>query len=130
MDIRPAVRAALLAAPEIFKLAGTRIYPMLAPQGERCPLIVVTRISEDEEPVLKGPSGLVQSRVQVDAWGATPDDASALAEAVLSRLHGLSGDWLGVRISGAFAGNIREDRDSETGAFRVSRDFTVWTKEL
>lgn len=128
MDIRPAIRAALLLESDITDLVDSRIYPMLAPQGERGPLIVVTRVSENEEPVLKGPSGLLQSRVQIDCWGPTPDAASALAEAVRARLHGLSGEFLGVTISGAFAGTIREDQDRETHSFRVGRDYIIWAR--
>ncbi len=78
--------------------------------------------------MLKGPSGLMQSRVQVDAWGQTPDEASALAETVRGRLNGLSGQWLGVTITGAFAGTIREDQDRETDAFRVGRDYMIWAR--
>lgn len=128
MDIRPALRAALLLESDITDLVESRIYPVLAPQGERRPLIVLTRVSEGEDFVLKGPSGLLQTRVQIDCWAATPDEASALAEAVRARLHGLSGVWLGITISGAFAGSIREDQDRETHAFRVGRDYMVWTR--
>ena len=128
MDIRPAIRSALLSDPLVAAIVDARIYPAVAPQGERRALIVLHRVSEVSEPTLKGESGLHVSRVQVDAWGATLDDASALAEAVRGRLHGLAGLWAGIVLTGAFAGSIREGQDRETGAWRVGRDYMVYAR--
>ena len=125
MDIRPAIRAALLADPAVVLLADERIFTLLAPQGERRPCIVFTRVSELEGATLAGPDGLVETRVQLDCWAETPDEASALAEAVRARVQGLAGVFGGVTLCGAWADRLREDQDRDTSLWRVSRDYLV-----
>lgn len=128
MDIRPGIRAALLADAAVAAIAGDRVYSMLAPQGERRPCIVFVRVSEIEDATLKGAQGIAQSRVQIDCWAETPDQANALAEAVRARMQGLSGTFAGAVFCGAWADRINEGQDRETLAWRVSRDFRLMAR--
>lgn len=70
------------------------------PQGAALPYTIYQKIDGDRFGSLHGPSGLAQSRIQVDAYAAQPEDAVTLAELVCQKLDGYSGTIGGVRIGG------------------------------
>lgn len=91
-DLRPALRALLLADASVSALVGgARVYAGLVPQGVTSPSVVQNLISEGSDYHMAGSSGLGQARVQVDCWATTPDAAVALANAVMDLLSGYRG---------------------------------------
>jgi hypothetical protein len=137
-DIRLALRAALLADPTINGLVGgLRIHAVRLPQGQTASSIVYNRISETGDYHTQGPSGLAQTRMQVDCWAQTQDAAVVLASAVYDRLSGFSGpvnygtnspqDQIVVR--GVFLDTGREDYDDVAQLYRMSRDYLIWYLE-
>lgn len=74
--------AKLLATAGVTALVGQRINWSRRPQGQALPAIVLTRVSGLPDVHHAGASGLVESRVQVDCWGASYGSAKAVARAV------------------------------------------------
>jgi hypothetical protein len=140
-DIRPALRAYLLADATISSaVGGTRIHPVVLPQGSatpKVPALVHNVISEITDHHTQGASGLVMVRIQVDSYALTTDAADALARAVKERLDGFAGVMTygsaspqdSVTVQGIFADTARTDYQDETKFFRASRDFLVWLEE-
>ncbi len=94
-DIRPALRAFLIADPAIEALvktgSTTRIYPIKMPQGVTATSIVYNDISAQTGLHNEGSDGLTNIRMQIAAWAQTADAAQALALAIKNRLHGYAG---------------------------------------
>jgi len=70
------------------KVGGTRIFPLIKPQGIIADSVVSQRISAVRDIYHGGITGLVQSRFQFTCISATPDGAKALAADVVAILHG------------------------------------------
>ena len=83
-----ALIAKLLATVGITGITGTRSNWSRRPQGEALPAIVLHRIDGAPDYHLQAPSGLVESRVQMDCWGDDYVAAKDLARAVETALSG------------------------------------------
>ena len=136
--IRPALRAYLLADPTIASaVGGTRVHPVVLPQGVKATSLVYNVISEITDHHTQGPSGLVMVRMQLDAYAQTTDAADALARAVKERIDGFAGVWTygasspsdAVEVQGVFADTARSDYQSDPELFRSSRDYRIFFSE-
>jgi len=136
-DIRPALRAFLLADPQISAMVGgVRVHHLTLPQGQREPSIVYQRITGLGDHHMQGPSGLTRPRFQIDAYAQTPDDATRLADLVKGRIDGYRGPMTAptsppevVTVQGAFFETERESYDGDVEMYRVSRDYLIWWEE-
>jgi hypothetical protein len=130
-DLRPALRAFLLAdAPISAAVGGARIFPVVLQQGERGASLVYNLVSEATDYHLRGPSGLVQVRMQIDAYAPTPNDAWNLAGLVKGRLSGYRGLMGSITVQGVFADVARADYHDGPKLHRVNRDFMIHYGEL
>jgi hypothetical protein len=106
-------------------VAGGRRYWVRAPQGAPLPHIVLNRVSGIRDYHLRGASGLVESRVQVDCYGETYASVRAVARAVVAAVSGHRGG----SIRGVFVDNERdlpaEDAGPVKRLFRVSIDLMI-----
>ena len=124
-DLRPGLRAYLLADAAISTaVGGSRIFPVMMPQGERGASIVYTRVSGIGDHHMQGASGLSRPRYQIDAYAVLHDDANALADLVKLRLDGYQGLMGAVMVQGCFFENERDDYQADVDLHRVSRDYT------
>ncbi len=128
-DIRPALRAFLLADTGIAAVVGTRVYPIKIPQGVNAASIVYTRISGRGIYHMGGPSGLAMPRYQVEAWAPKADDATTLANLIKDRIDGFRGVMgagaEAVTVQGVFLLDEREDYDDTAKLHRMSRDYAI-----
>ena len=131
-DIRTSLRGYLLADTGVAALVGTRIYPRVLPQGVRDPAIVYNRVSMLGDHHMLGASGLVEVRMQIDAWADTADDAYDLAVAVKERIDGYRGEMQSVAsppdvvfVQGCFFANARDDYDANRQLYRESWDYML-----
>lgn len=132
-DIRPALRAFLLADASISALVTTggisRVYPVKIPQGVKAACIVYSRISGTGIYHMGGDSGLAMPRFQIDAWGLTGDAATTLANLIKDRLSGFRGVMgtgpIAVTVQGVFLLDEREDYDDTPKLHRMSRDYAI-----
>lgn len=124
-----ALVALLLAAPGVAALAGTRLYWSRAPQDVAKPYVVLTLVSGNRDYEMLGPSGLAESRVQVDAYGITFAAAKGLARAIEAVLSGYRGTSGGIAFGGAFLDaerDLTEDNATPDKLFRTSTDYIIW----
>lgn len=136
-DIRLALRDYLLDDATIAAAVGQRVVPVRIPQGVTQPTIVYNRISGNSDYHSQGSSGLVTTRIQIDAWAKTHNEAVRVADLVKDRIGGLRGtvDFGSVSpaddivIHGVFHESEREDFDDGVDMYRMSRDYTVWYAE-
>ena len=133
-DIRPALRAFLLADSAVNAACGGRIYPIRLPQGMTSQSLVYTRITGSAPGKMVGQVGLSRPRIQLDAWAGTADLTSVLANAVKDRLDGYKGPMgtgsLAVECQGAFYESERDGFDTDAVLYFMSRDYFVWYEEL
>jgi len=129
-DIRSALRLHLLANSNVSPIIdGTRMYPVVLPQGVTEPSIVYHLVSGIGDHTMQGPSGLNRPRLQLDAYAQSYDDAVELADLVKEALDGYSGLMSIVPVQGAFFDTEREDYQSDVKLYRVSRDYLIWVEE-
>lgn len=132
-DIRPGIRTLLLSSPDIAAMVGTRVYPIVLPQGETEDSIVYNRIVESESYHFVGGSGLISTRMQIDAWSRDLDRAHVLGDLIKEFIGGFKGqinygssspqDY--VNINGIFMLNGDEDFDNLSLMYRRRRDYSV-----
>lgn len=133
-DIRKALRSFLLADAAIVAVVVDRVYALRIPQGVNASSIVVTRVSGPGDYHMDGPSGLISARIQIDAWAATADAATTLANLVKDRIDGYRGT-MGtggniVTVHGVFVADLREDYDGDAELYRSGRDYFVHHLEI
>lgn len=106
-------------------VAGGRRHWFQAPQEEARPYVVLQRISGLANYHMKGPSGYVFSRVQIDCYADTRTEAKTVARAVSEALSG----YRGGTIQGAFIDGQRDlpaaDAGDVSSLFRTSIDITI-----
>lgn len=127
MTVEAAIYTLLKDAAGVSALAGTRIYPILAPQDSAYPLITYQRISGARWRTFDGPSGKAQPRFQLDVWATSYAGANALAKAVRDALDGYSGTVATVRIGGVALETDQDRIDTSTDPklFGVTMDFMI-----
>lgn len=98
--------------------AGTRIFPVIAAEGTDKPYLVYQRITANDENVLSGDSGLINTRLQLDAYGST----YAAAQALAAQVDALMAAWLVQNVSvGA-----QDFYEQDTKLHRVQADYSIW----
>lgn len=125
--MRAELRSFLLADAAVASASGARITWEWRKQGTSLPAITLTRTDGRDDPLLEGgASGLVESHVQVDCWGALPADTAACADAVRAALRGLNAQT--PPFQGAFVEGERDTFEGEAPdrIFRTMLTVRVW----
>ena len=127
-----ALIAYLLAYSAITTLTGQRIRPVVRKQGDVPPCIVVAPITSLGNYSTNAPTDLYETRVQIDCYGLTFNQADTLSKAVRRRLNGQKFITGGVDFQGLFLTSLRssyEAADADQRIHRASIDFRVWHSE-
>lgn len=134
MTVEAAIVAKLKATSAVAALVSARIYLLKLPSKVTYPAIRVQLISDREPKHLRGPIGLHEDRVQIDAYEAeTATDpygsAGSVAEAVNAALV-FEGFTVGaVRVQSAEQVDRRSMREAdELNLVRILQDFKVWSR--
>ncbi|WP_315920436.1 DUF3168 domain-containing protein [Mesorhizobium sp. SP-1A] len=111
-------------------VAGGNRYWLHAPQGTMPPYVVMQRITGIRDYHMRGASGLVESRVQIDCYASTYAGAKSTAKSV----NGILSGYRGGAIQAIFIDNERDLPTSDAGEvnqlFRTSLDIMVHHKEI
>ena len=116
-------------------LAGSRGYPLPAPQGGAHPFVTYQRIGTNRARALEGSVGLADVRMQIDCWGqdragiSGSAEARALATAARKALDGTRGLIAGVQLRASAPQDERHFHEAETRTHRVSLDFMMSHEE-
>lgn len=124
----------LVADPGVAALVATRIAWGARPRASALPSICLHQVSGVRQYAMTAPSGLVNSRVQVDCWGLSQAEVTAVARAVNAAIGGLRQTVNGVQMQGVFMESEQDmiDEGNATPAeilHRVSLDFMIWHDE-
>ena len=128
-----AVQSRLLAHAGMAALAGARVWHSALPQEEKgkpyMPAVVIQQISGVAEHVMGGTAGIVDLRIQVDAWAEDRAGCQAVTEQVRAALQSYSGTHGGVTLTfvGTFEG--APAWDPEAKLWRSIQDFELWGSE-
>lgn len=127
--MEPALLAKLLASSGVTALVGARINWARRPQGEPLPAIVLHRIDGTPDVHHGGPSGLIESRVQVDCWAGSYKAAKQTARAVEAAVTAQRFNQASVRFDVVLLVDERDSSFDEAPdtLFRTSLDFMVRT---
>lgn len=126
-----ALIALMLANAGVSTVLSTRIYWGRKPQADPAkPYAVLQKISGVPDVHMRGTSGLIESRVQVDVYGDTYTSALAAHGAIVSLLCGYSGTVSQTNFQGIFLDADRDLPAADAGEvsilFRKSLDFIIW----
>lgn len=129
--VEDAIRAVLLADPDVAALVSTRVWPIKLPQSATLPAVVYQRISTTrDQPALETPIGATRSRVQLSSWASTYGAARQLAEAVHGALNGWSGTAGGQVVKLVRLATWLDDYEAgPPERYRVIADFYVFSME-
>ena len=134
MSIESGIYTILEAVPAIATAVGTRIYPVVLPQGSALPAITYSLASAERFPTHNGPSGCPATRYQITYWAET--HAAAIAGSVLVRkaLDGVIGAWGDTTVGQCDLVNERDvfsviPETSVLNAFGRQLDFLVMFEE-
>ena len=131
----PLVRALLLADPIVNgQVGGTRIYPLVRPQGTALPAITYQRISRTRFDPLQGMERVQNARLQIDVWGVDYGDVKDLAADVLEVLAGYAVTESEPPPSLRAIVALPDERDGyepepAPAIYRVSSDYSVYWEE-
>lgn len=123
------VRTFVLADGAVAGLVGSRMVARMLPQTPTLPALVFQRIDTRRLHDLGGGDGLPRVRLQVTAWATLPLEASTVAQAVRSRLDGVTGVMGASRIGACLCVGDRDVTDAEAGRFGVALDFLIQYEE-
>lgn len=113
------IHNALSGNATVARKVGARIYPLVMPQKPELPAVTYHCNSADPVNDLRGYSGLMNSKVRVNAFATRYDTAKELAEDVHLAMNGAT----------AFKSiclNDLDGFDQDTNLFFVTQDFSCW----
>lgn len=127
--IETAIRSILINDAAVSAIT-TRCYPVMIPQAPTYPLMLYTKVSGTHDHSLSGPTGLRRTRMQIEAWDKTLDEANVLARAICGALDGYIGTVAGVKIGSCLVGLAPHPIiEPELGVHRVVQDYMIYHKE-
>jgi hypothetical protein len=117
---------AILALPAVAAICKDRTWPVIAPQQAGYPHNVVHRVSEADELLLAGHSGLREARVSVESRALTFTAAEQLGEVVQAGLKDIHlGNFAGFTVSFAKHATDYSDYADASQVYRRIQDFIV-----
>jgi hypothetical protein len=121
----------ILADSGVSSAVGTSVFWNTVPQAEDYPLVLMTRVGGFVDYHSDGPSGLVESRVQLDCYSETYLQARSIADAVVAFVNTLKRTESGaIRFNAGFV--VSQDARFEVSSegsrklHRVVIDATIW----
>jgi hypothetical protein len=131
VDAGAGLRALLLSSPSIVAFVDQRVFASKLAQGEIRDSLVYHPVSETEIGHYRGPSWLMSTRFQIDAYSRSRDSAEALANLVHEFISGFQGTAGGCEIQGIFHSNAAgAGYDDVLQLYNRSRDFFLWHNEV
>lgn len=127
MELEEAVATYLVNRPGIAGIVVDRVQPV----GEAIvvPCITYQRISGQRSLTQSGPSGWANPRLSMTCWSETYSGAKALAKQLRIALDGYKGLMGTVIIGKASVENDVDDRDDDSGWYRIIVDVMFWNVE-
>src|SRR5579875_351729 len=128
MSIETGIYKLLSADPTVSAQVGTRITPVIVPEGSSFPAISYHWVDRPRWGALDNPTGTPHARLQVTCWSQTFAGAIALCSAVKAALAGYSGladDTTVQSITVIDERDLWEWEISSSGLYRRDIDFEI-----
>lgn len=120
------LRSKLVNDPGVAGLVGSRITPLLRPEGSALPAISYFRVSTVRKYNVNGDANLSFNRFQIDCWADTYAKSLELGNAVVTCLSGFYGTTTISGSSGYFGGihvaNEKSEYIEDINEYRYSID--------
>lgn len=120
----------LLADSGVSSAVSNRMQWGVRPQGSSLPAIVLQRISGNFDYEFSGPSGLIESRIQIDTYAESYSSAQTAARAVIAAISGLRTTQGTIKFNGCFINSqsdtFERSNDGASKYHRVIVDLTIW----
>ncbi|MEW5921568.1 MAG: DUF3168 domain-containing protein [Bacillota bacterium] len=132
MVIEEALYAYLSSHVGLTALVGSRIYPLVMPQGTTLPAVTFSKVSGPRVHAMQHDAGLAYPRFQVSCWGSTYKQAKEVAaqvRAALQDFKGTMGGPGGAEVSGVFLEDETDLYEPNTQIYHVALDFIIWHNE-
>lgn len=127
--IETGIAAYLNADAGLTALVGTRIFPVLAPQGVTAPYVIFARAGAARSSTTCGTDKKVAGTWQFDAYAKTYKTAAQIARALRLALIDYTGLMGDTPVDRVFLETEFDLDDPEPGLFRVSQTYTIWYLE-
>ena len=121
--IEDAIYSLLSSDGPLSALVGTRIDPLLVPQGVAMPAVSYEQLPSRRDDTLGGPTGLVQSQWEFTCWSDLYSQARAVADALRQAVAGFSGTVVGVVIQAIMAPSDEHDVPANPAGKNVARRY-------
>lgn len=120
----------LLGVSAVSSVLSDRLNYNTKPQSTLLPCAVIQRVSGEPVYESNGASGLEESRIQVDCYGASYAEAKTVARAIIGALSGVRFIQGSIHFNSCFI-NFQNDRfeasnDGANKYHRVILDITIW----
>ena len=112
----------LIAHPGVMAFIGTRLFPLVAPEGVAKPFCTYQKISNARAYTFSKTSPVSRARIQLDCWGDSYSQVKGLASEISTALEA----WDSTEILTAQQQNESDGYEPDTKLFRVSVDFFIW----
>jgi len=119
---------ALLAAPGVTAICGTRVHPIAEPPNTARPNIIVYMVASDEGYHMAGANLYPNSRVSIEVRAADAPSADRLGDAVITALSGVSATIGSTSAVFFKEGSDVQDTTPDFSIFRRIIDFRVRTR--
>lgn len=106
-------------------LAGVTIAPGILDATATYPAISFGVVSMVVDQTLRGPSGINQTRMQVDVWSKVHKEATTLRDALRRHLDGFQGNVEGLDIQEVRFENAVTQFEASNQLYHLSLDFKV-----
>lgn len=126
---------AIISAPEVAILIGTRAYPVLAPASASLPFITWRRAAIDREQTLGIPAGMPRVSVDFSVYSTTYESARKVADAMRSVLDGYGGNFQNTTVRQTALQDESDDFVTLAGAdlppvYQITQRYDViWSEE-
>lgn len=128
------LRSALLENATVTGLAGSRVYPVLAPASASLPFVTWRRAGIEREQTLGVPMGVPRVTVEFSIFGTTYNQARELADAMRLVLDGYGGTADNTQVRQTALENEVDDFVNLQGAdlppvYQITQTYDCWWQE-
>lgn len=128
------VKHRIETTPDLARLVGLRVYPVLAPASAALPFVIYQRSQIERSQTLSRPMGVPRVSVQLDVYAATYEQAREIADALRANLDGWAGSAYGVSVKHVALeserdGFVQLDGSELPPVYQVTQTFDVSWQE-
>ena len=128
------VKHRIETTPNLARLLGLRVYPIVAPVSAALPFVIYQRAVIERNQTLSVPVGVPRVSVQLDSYAATYEQAREIADALRANLDGWTGSAYGVEVKHVALeserdGFVQLDGSELPPVYQITQTFDVSWQE-